>query len=87
MEHVRVQISSKSHQNSGGSPEQPHLTFHTQEDRVNALKNFVNDLFPDACLEESFADRLVYSVPQHAVSSLAQCFYSLEKGEKTVKNR
>lgn len=55
--------------------------FHaTQDDRVQALKNFVNDLFPDACLEESFADRLVYSVPQHAVSSLAQCFHNLEKG-------
>lgn len=56
-------------------------TTHNQIDRVQALRNFVVDLFPDACLEESFADRLVYSVPQHAVSSLAQCFSSLEKGK------
>lgn len=59
-------------------------TSHNQIDRVQALRNFVVDLFPDACLEESFADRLVYSVPQHAVSSLAQCFSSLEKGNLTT---
>jgi ATP-binding cassette, subfamily A (ABC1), member 5 len=52
-----------------------------QEERVQTLRNFVADLFPDACLEESFADRLVYSVPQHSVVSLAQCFSKLEKGE------
>ena len=56
-------------------------TSHNQIDRVQALRNFVVDLFPDACIEEIFADRLVYSVPQHAVSSLAQCFSSLEKGK------
>jgi ATP-binding cassette, subfamily A (ABC1), member 5 len=52
-----------------------------QEERVQTLRNFVTDLFPDACLEESFADRLVYSVPQHSVISLAQCFSKLEKGK------
>lgn len=52
-----------------------------QEERSGLLRAFVSDLFPDACLEESFADRLVYSVPQNAVSSLAQCFSKLERGE------
>lgn len=52
-----------------------------QEERIQALKLFVNDLFPDATLDEIFADRLVYSVPQHAVSSLAECFSRLEKGK------
>lgn len=52
-----------------------------QERRSAVLRQFVVDLFPDACLEESFADRLVYSVPQHAVSSLAECFHRLERGE------
>lgn len=51
-----------------------------QEERSTALRMFVADLFPDALLEESFADRLVYSVPQTAVSSLAQCFAKLEQG-------
>lgn len=49
-------------------------------ERTQALRLFVSNLFPDAVLEESFADRLVYSVPQHAVSSLADCFSKLEKG-------
>ncbi|KAL9708049.1 hypothetical protein quinque_011567 [Culex quinquefasciatus] len=51
------------------------------DNRSMALRNFVTDLFPSATLEESFADRLVYSVPQQAVSSLAECFSRLEKGE------
>jgi len=50
------------------------------DERSQQLRTFVATLFPDACLEESFADRLVYSVPQNAVSSLAQCFACLEKG-------
>lgn len=49
-------------------------------DRMTGLKDFVARLFPDANLEESFADRLVFSVPQHAVHSLAECFTQLEKG-------
>lgn len=51
------------------------------DNRSMALRNFVTDLFPSATLEESFADRLVYSVPQQAVSSLAECFSRLEKGK------
>lgn len=54
-----------------------------QEERSATLREFVAKLFPDACLEESFADRLVYSVPQNAVSSLAQCFSKLERGKRT----
>lgn len=50
-------------------------------DRVTGLKEFVAGLFPDATLEESFADRLVFAVPQNAVNSLAECFSQLEKGE------
>lgn len=53
-------------------------------DRITGLKEFVAGLFPDATLEESFADRLVFAVPQHAVNSLAECFTQLEKGEKTT---
>lgn len=53
-------------------------------DRIATLKEFVAGLFPDATLEESFADRLVFAVPQHAVNSLAECFMQLEKGEETV---
>lgn len=53
-------------------------------DRIATLKEFVAGLFPDATLEESFADRLVFAVPQHAVNSLAECFMQLEKGKKIV---
>ncbi|XP_053988068.1 cholesterol transporter ABCA5-like isoform X2 [Hylaeus volcanicus] len=50
-------------------------------DRITGLKEFVSSLFPDASLEESFADRLVFGVPQHAVTSLAECFMQLEKAK------
>lgn len=50
-------------------------------DRITSLKEFVSSLFPDATLEESFTDRLVFAVPQHAVNSLAECFMQLEKGK------
>lgn len=45
-------------------------------------RNFVYELFPDARVEESFGDRIVCSIPQHNVSSLAQCFDRLEKGKE-----
>ncbi|XP_053687568.1 cholesterol transporter ABCA5-like [Sabethes cyaneus] len=51
------------------------------DNRSMALRNFVTDLFPSATLEESFADRLVYSVPQQVVSSLAECFSRLERAK------
>lgn len=44
-------------------------------------QNFVYELFPDAKVEESFGDRIVCSIPQSNVSSLAQSFECLEKGE------
>lgn len=49
-------------------------------DKLKELKEFVSGLFPDASLQESFADRLVFSVPQQSVPSLANCFSELEKG-------
>jgi ATP-binding cassette subfamily A (ABC1) protein 5 len=48
-------------------------------------KNFVFEMFPDAKVEESFGDRIVWSIPQDNVTSLAQCFEKLEKGEKFMK--
>lgn len=53
----------------------------TSGDRPTELREFVSGLFPDAQLQESFADRLVFSVPQRSVPSLANCFTQLEKGE------
>ncbi|XP_012287761.1 ATP-binding cassette sub-family A member 5 isoform X2 [Orussus abietinus] len=50
-------------------------------DRISGLKEFVASMFPDATLEESFADRLVFAVPQHSVHSLAECFTQLEKAK------
>lgn len=41
----------------------------------------VGHIFPAAVLEESFAERLVFSVPQSAVSSLARCFQQIEDGK------
>uniref|UniRef100_A0A0U9HSF2 Putative ABCA protein n=1 Tax=Chrysomela populi TaxID=154003 RepID=A0A0U9HSF2_CHRPP len=50
-------------------------------DRHARLREFVFGLFPDAAHLESFADRLVFSVPQHSVPSLADCFSQLEKAK------
>ncbi|XP_044260177.1 cholesterol transporter ABCA5-like [Tribolium madens] len=53
----------------------------TSCDRPNELREFVSGLFHDATLQESFADRLVFSVPQQSVPSLANCFMELEKAK------
>lgn len=53
----------------------------TNADRPTELREFVNGLFPEATLQESFADRLVFSVPQQSVPSLANCFSQLEKAK------
>lgn len=41
----------------------------------------VGQIFPSAVLEENFAERLVFSVPQSSVSSLARCFQQIEDGK------
>lgn len=55
--------------------------------RSDNLKLFVQDLFSDAFLVESFADRLVFGVPQSAVASLAECFTKLEKGKNNSTSK
>lgn len=52
----------------------------TSEYKPTDLRDFVVGLFPEAILQESFADRMVFSVPQQSVPSLANCFLQLEKG-------
>ncbi|XP_039751795.1 ATP-binding cassette sub-family A member 5-like isoform X1 [Pararge aegeria] len=44
----------------------------------------VAQLFPAATLEESFAERLVFSVPQCSVSSLARCFQQIEDAKEKL---
>ncbi|XP_045490404.1 cholesterol transporter ABCA5 isoform X1 [Pieris rapae] len=44
----------------------------------------VVQLFPAAVLEESFAERLVFSVPQRSVSSLAACFQQIEEAKERL---
>lgn len=41
-------------------------------------------LFPVATLEENFADRLVFSVPQNSVCSLASCFQQIEEAKERL---
>lgn len=50
-------------------------------DRLAGLRAFVAELFPEAMLQESFADRVVFSVPQQSVPSLANCFSQLERAK------
>lgn len=44
----------------------------------------VAQLFPSAVLEENFADRLLFSVPQSGVSSLARCFQQIEDAKEKL---
>ncbi|CAB3246103.1 unnamed protein product [Arctia plantaginis] len=45
----------------------------------------VAQLFPSAILEENFSERLVFSVPQSSVSSLARCFQQIEDAKEKLK--
>ncbi|XP_072159520.1 cholesterol transporter ABCA5 [Bemisia tabaci] len=56
-------------------------TVEASQQRHEALKQFVDNLFSDAVLDESFVDRLLFSIPQRAVKSLAECFTQLEKAK------
>jgi ATP-binding cassette subfamily A (ABC1) protein 5 len=69
-----LEIKLKAGDSTPTTPACPH--------RLTSPKQFVSNLFPTAVLEESFADRLVFSVPQQAVTSLAFCFTQLERGKK-----
>ncbi|XP_063368836.1 cholesterol transporter ABCA5-like [Cydia amplana] len=51
---------------------------------AEACVSLVNQLFPAAVLEENFADRLVFSVPQSSVSSLARCFQQIEEAKEKL---
>ncbi|XP_072934146.1 cholesterol transporter ABCA5-like [Epargyreus clarus] len=44
----------------------------------------VGQIFPAAVLEENFAERLVFSVPQSSVSSLAKCFQQIEEAKEKL---
>lgn len=49
-------------------------------ERHAALKLFVDELFSDASIENDCIGRIIYNIPQHAVTSLSECFARLEKG-------
>ncbi|CAK1589994.1 unnamed protein product [Parnassius mnemosyne] len=44
----------------------------------------VGQIFPSAVLEENFGERLVFSVPQSSVSSLARCFQQIEDAKEKL---
>lgn len=53
-------------------------------EKEDMVKQFVNDVFPLATLEETFSDHLIFSIPQSAVKSLAHCFAKIESGKYTL---
>lgn len=56
----------------------------TVTERHEGVLSYVSNLFKDSKIVESFSDRLVFEIPQSDVSSVAQCFRTLEKGKKEV---
>ncbi|XP_035448265.1 cholesterol transporter ABCA5 isoform X1 [Spodoptera frugiperda] len=72
-----------------GTPPPPRLQHHRTESggggaNSEAVIALVGHIFPAAVLEESFAERLVFSVPQSAVSSLARCFQQIEDAKEKL---
>ncbi|KAH9638909.1 hypothetical protein HF086_004439 [Spodoptera exigua] len=72
-----------------GTPPPPRLQHHRTESggggaNSEAVIALVCQIFPAAVLEESFAERLVFSVPQSAVSSLARCFQQIEDAKEKL---
>ncbi|XP_026730464.1 ATP-binding cassette sub-family A member 5-like [Trichoplusia ni] len=72
-----------------GTPPPPRLQHHRTESggggaNAEAAIALVGQLFPAAVLEENFAERLVFSVPQSAVSSLARCFQQIEDAKEKL---
>lgn len=53
-------------------------------EKEEMIKQFVNDVFPLATLEETFSDHLIFSIPQSSVKSLAHCFSKIESGNCSV---
>lgn len=54
-------------------------------DKEHRVKEFVNDNFPMATLEETFSDHLVFRIPQLSVRSLGYCFTEIEKGIRVLE--
>ncbi|XP_059054824.1 cholesterol transporter ABCA5-like [Achroia grisella] len=71
---------------AGTPPSRPH--HHRTESgggaSADAAIALVAQLFPAAVLEENFAERLVFSVPQSSVSSLASCFQQIEDAKEKL---
>ncbi|CAG9126342.1 unnamed protein product [Plutella xylostella] len=71
-----------------GTPPAARLTHHRTESSGGASAEaaiaLVSQMFPAAVLEENFADRLVFSVPQRSVSSLANCFQRIEEAKEKL---
>ncbi|XP_065201451.1 uncharacterized protein LOC135832246 isoform X2 [Planococcus citri] len=53
-------------------------------EKEEKIKEFVNNVFPLATLEETFTDHLVFSIPQSSVRSLAHCFSTIENAKNTL---
>nr|QER78484.1 ATP-binding cassette transporter [Diaphorina citri] len=69
-------------QNSSAAPESQHRTSAPQNSKAAQIKHLVSRLFQNhANVEEEFVDRIVFSVPQDSVTSLADTFVALEKAK------
>lgn len=49
-------------------------------EKEEKVRQFINEIFPLATLEETFSDHLMFKIPQSVVKSLAYCFIEIEKG-------
>ncbi|XP_049879366.1 cholesterol transporter ABCA5-like isoform X2 [Pectinophora gossypiella] len=72
-----------------GTPPPPRMQHHRNEScgggaNAEAAIALVGQLFPSAVLEENFSERLVFSVPQSSVSSLARCFQQIEDAKEKL---
>lgn len=52
-----------------------------REKRKEHLSAFIRNLFSSSQLQETFEDRITFSIAQDSISSLAETFRALEEGK------
>ena len=52
--------------------------------RKQGLTQFITNIFSSAKIQESFEDRIIFSIAQENVTSLAEMFKSLEEGNNLL---
>ena len=76
---LELKLKSLSSETSGSA-----TVFDVEASRVarkQGLTAFITNIFSSAKIQESFEDRIIFSIAQENITSLAETFKSLEEGK------